>query len=232
VTSFGTTGGPAGPPDLPDGTAAFLYHPILPGGGDGGYQIAYAGVLPNGGGQYVNNYTFVFDLLVPVLRWTALFQTNPANPSGNDADWYIAANGSIGIAALGAYSDPGVIEAGRWHRVGFVRDSTSGTAKYWVDGNPAFTGSPGSLDGRFSLFSSNDAPPQVNLHGEGDTSGNYTNAMYMSSFLFADFAFDNARMAGLGGPSARGIPVPEPALAVLLLSAAGALGAIRRVRRA
>jgi hypothetical protein len=69
-----------------------------------GYDLTFDDTPPNGGGQYVNRYTFLIDILVPgTLDYVPLFQTNTDN--ANDADWYIATDGSFGIGALG-YTAP------------------------------------------------------------------------------------------------------------------------------
>lgn len=212
ATAFGTTG--VYPPDLPDGPSGYIYHPQLPNGGDAGYQLAYTGVLPNGGGSYVNDYTMIFDVFIPRIDWTPFFNTEPTN--GNDADWYVAPDGALGIGFYG-YTSDGAIAPNAWYRLGFVHDTSNGTVSYWVNGVNVFNAAIEVIDGRFSLYSSLDAiPAHVNLHGEGDGSGNYTNEIYMNNFLFADYAFSAERMRSLGGPTAA--PIPEPSSIVIALA--------------
>lgn len=229
ATTFGVTD--SAPPNPPGGQAVFLHHPQLPGGGDGGYQLHYTGVQPNGGGAYVNDYTMIFDVYIPTLNWTPLFNADPGNT--NDADWYVDPTGHLGIGALG-YSATPVVSAGTWHRLGFVHDRTAGSVKYWVDGVNVFTGAAGPLDGRFSLYSSLDAiPAYVNLHGEGDGSGNYTNEVYWINFAFADMSLSDDAMQALGGPTAGPIAIPEPSgLVCAAALAAFAFPLIRRRMRA
>ena len=87
---------------------------------ENGYFIRLLESGPNGGGAYINRYTLIMDLLVPgSLNWTALFNTDPSN--SNDADWYLAPDGSIGIGALG-YSAAGSVVAGTWYRLAFTAD--------------------------------------------------------------------------------------------------------------
>ena len=57
---------------------------------------------PTVGGAYINRYTLMFDMLVPSpwsLTWLVpFFNTDPYNLSGNDADFYLYGDGSVGIA--------------------------------------------------------------------------------------------------------------------------------------
>jgi hypothetical protein len=224
ATTFGVTS--PNPPNPVDGPAGFLHHGQLPNGGEAGYQLSYTNVLPNGGGAYVNDYTMIFDVFIPQINWTPLFNTDPAN--GNDADWYVDPSGALGIGELG-YSPAGTISANTWHRLGFVHDRTGGTVKYWVDGTNVFTGAAAAIDARYSLYSSNDAiPAHVSLHGEGDGSGNYTNEIYWNNFFFADFPLSDQAMAALGGVTSAAIPVPEPATWMLVGIIAAATAARRR----
>jgi hypothetical protein len=211
-TTFGTTGGAI--PNPSGGSSGYVYFPgnTIPGG-QGGYTISYTGVSANGGGSYVNNYTMMWDLYIPSLNWTALMNTAPNH--ANDADFYVANDGTVGIGGLG-YSSSAVIAAGQWYRVAFVQDQTHNQSLYYVNGTQVFSGAAGSLDGRFSLYSGADAPPQLVILGESDTSGNYANNLYLSAFYFTDTALENATIAGLGGVTAGGIAVPEPTTLSLL----------------
>jgi hypothetical protein len=204
ATNFGVTG--AFPPNLPDGPSGFLRHSDFANGGDAGYQLHYDGVLPNGGGVYVNDFTIIQDVLLPQIAWTPFFNTNPDN--GNDADWYVAPDGALGIGHYG-YTTAGAIASNAWYRLGFVHDRSNSTVSYWINGANVFNAAVLETDGRFSLYSSLDAiPAHVSLHGEGDGSGNYTNEVYLNNFLFADYAFSSEQMQALGGPTAA--PLADP----------------------
>ena len=67
---------------------------------------------PNGGGAYVNQYTFVMDLLVPgPLDWVALANTDPWgknwNYSGSFADTNTPANqNEMGVCSTGPAQTP------------------------------------------------------------------------------------------------------------------------------
>jgi hypothetical protein len=219
ATGYGTTGTTV--PDFPDGPSGYLHHGQFGNGGDAGYQLNYTGVLPNGGGAYVNDYTVIQDVYIPSIDWTPLFNTNPDN--GNDADWYVGPDGALGIGFYG-YTSAGAIAANAWYRLGFVHDATNGTVSYWVNGVEVTNAAIEELDGRYSLYSSLDAvSAHLSLHGEGDGSGNYTNEVYMNNLLFADYALSAEQMRALGGPTAA--PIPEPSSTALVLGGLGMLAA-------
>lgn len=207
LTTFGTTDGVT-IPHIGGIPAQYLRAPAFTNSSNG-YLATFTDSPPNGGGAYLNQYTMIFDVLLPApLDWFPFFNTNPSNPDGNDADFYAAADGSLGIAAIG-YSAAGVVTANTWHRVAFAADLAAGAVTYYVDGAPVFTGSA-SLDGRHSLYSNVDPGADLLLFNEGDTSGTYTHPVYLSSFCFTDRTLSPAEIAALGGPKARGVLVPAP----------------------
>jgi hypothetical protein len=215
ATVFGTTGGAI--PNPTGGASGYVYFPgnSIPGG-LGGYTISYTGVAANGGGAYVNNYTMIWDLYIPSLNWTALMNTAPDH--SNDADFYVADDGSVGIGGLG-YSSPSVIAAGQWYRLALVQDQTDKKSLFYVNGTQVYSGAAGPLDGRFALYTGADTPPQLVILGEGDTSGNYANDLYLSAFYFSDTVLPDATITGLGGVTAAGIVIPEPTTLSLLVLA-------------
>jgi hypothetical protein len=159
---------------------------------------------PNGGGVYINQFTMIFDLLLPAsVNWCALFNTNPGN--ANDADFYVSPSGQLGIGPIG-YSAAGVIRAGTWYRVAFVADLAARSVRYYVNGVSVFSGSNGTtLDGRHSLYSNEDFGPDILLFNEGDAAGVYTHEILLSSFAFVGRALGAAEVLALGGPRAGGI---------------------------
>jgi hypothetical protein len=167
-----------------------------------GYQVTLTDTGPNGGGVYINQFTLIFDVLIPApLGRTALFNTNPQN--ANDADFYVETNGRVGTSGIG-YSAPGVVASNAWHRIAFVGDLAANTVAYYVNGNAVFNGVAG-LDGRYSLYSGADGGPDVLLFNEGDTTGVYTHLLYLSSFAFTDRAMSASEIQALGGPNDLGI---------------------------
>ncbi|MDR0542862.1 MAG: fibronectin type III domain-containing protein [Dysgonamonadaceae bacterium] len=127
-------------------------------------------VVPNGGGEYVNEYTLAFDIRLPYLdEWRALFNTSPGD--ANEGDLFISPEGNVGLAFLGGYSvykmKPGewyrmVITAGRKTYVNtWGTEVTIADFKTYLDGRLIFdantyammdyTTSGGGIDGRYSL---------------------------------------------------------------------------------
>jgi endonuclease/exonuclease/phosphatase family metal-dependent hydrolase len=202
LTTLGTSDG-SSVPHINGQPATFLRAPGFTASGNG-YHVTFSGTGPNGGGVYLNQFTIIYDVLVPgSLGWVPLFNTNPAN--ANDADFYIRNDGAVGVGAIG-YSAAGLIAPNTWHRVAFAADLPVGSVKYYVDGAPVFTGSA-ALDGRHSLYSDADAGPDLLLFNEGDSGGVYTHAVCVSSFFFTARTLTAAEIQALGGPKARGIAV-------------------------
>jgi hypothetical protein len=209
LTTFGTTDGTS-VPHIGGKPAKYLHAPAFTGSGNG-YHVSFNSSGPNGGGSYINQFTMIFDVLIPgEVNWFAFFNTNPAN--ANDADFYLNSSGALGISAIG-YSASGIIAANTWQRIAFAADLAAGTVTYYVNGAPVFTGSA-ALDGRHSLYSNLDAGSDLLLFNEGDASGTYTHEVYLSSYLFTDRTMSSAEILALGGPKARGILVPVPPIKV------------------
>jgi hypothetical protein len=194
-----------------------------------GFNLTLAATGPNGGGAYVNQYTFIFDLYSPgAPNWQALFQTDPTNASGNDADFYVAPDGAVGIGDL-TYSAASVFQQNTWHRLAFTTDLGAGVATFYVDGiQVAQRTGPSLLDGRFALYSNVDPGDDVRLFNENDASGVYTHALFINSVAFVDRELTAAEISALGGASAERILIPEPASGLLMLSAIGACSLRRR----
>jgi len=168
-----------------------------------GFLVTH-GAVPNGDGNYVNDYSLVFDMLVPSNSfdadgWLSLLNTNASN--SNDGDLFInLQNGGIGIS--GNYS--GNIRADTWHRVAFVfsREGGSMILRKYIDGQEVGEQSLGAADGRWAMYSRNDATPffYTLTDDNGQTSGGY-----LSSFLFVDGALSAEEIDALGPPDADGI---------------------------
>jgi endonuclease/exonuclease/phosphatase family metal-dependent hydrolase len=169
-----------------------------------GFHLTFTDSGPNGGGIYLNQFTFITDLLLPGnVDWTALFNTNPQN--ANDADFYIDANGRVGVGAL-AYSANNTVTAGRWYRLAFVADLGAGIVRFYRDGTQVAQRTGASLlDGRFSLYSNADPGPDLLLFNEGVTGGIFTHALCVSGIAFTDRALSAAELGALGGPRSEGI---------------------------
>jgi hypothetical protein len=199
LVSFETTGGAV--PGIGGEAAEFLRVPAFTDAANG-LNWTFVGAGGNGGGEYINQYTMIFDVLIPGdLNWTPFFNTLPSN--GNDADWYVDDAGAIGIGALG-YSAAGAFTVDQWHRVAFVADLGLGVVRYYVDGVEVFQRTGGSmLEGRFSLYNDQHEGPDVRLFNE--PSGSYTHELLVSSIFFINETLTPQEVMGLGGPTAAGI---------------------------
>lgn len=206
LTSFGTTDG-AGVPHIGGTPTKYMHAPAFTSDTDG-YYLSFADSGPNAGtNALLNRYTILFDVMEPgPLNWTAFFNTDPYNL--NDADFYLASDGSIGIGG-GGYSAAGVITPGSWNRIAFVADLDANTLTYYVNGTNVKTRAANGIGGRWALYSNQDAGPDLLLFNEGDTSGIYTHELYLSSVAFVDRVLSASEIAGLGAAKATGIFVPS-----------------------
>lgn len=173
-----------------------------------GYLATFTDSGPNGGGSYLNQYTIIQDIRIPAaLGWTALFNTDTGNASGNDADFYISNLGAIGSTP--GYSANSLIAANTWYRIATVTDLAARTLTYYVNGTRVrqTTAADGveAVDGRWAIYSNVNPGADLLLFNEGDTSGNYTHTNHLSAWAFADRAMTDAEIAALGGPKAAGI---------------------------
>lgn len=112
----------------------------------GSYFKATHGIAKNGGGNYVNQYTFIYDVYMPTASWKALFQTSKTN--SNDAECFIKPTGELGIGATGYTATQLAIS--QWYRIA-VAVSLGTSFKYYVNGTMVKTGTSQAIDGGFAL---------------------------------------------------------------------------------
>jgi hypothetical protein len=200
-TMFGTTDD-AAVPHIGGQPATYIHIPAFADPSEG-YNAEFVDTGPNGGGDYVNQYTMVFDVLEPPpLNWTPFFNTNPEN--ANDADLYLAYDGAVGIGS--DYSPIGAILPNMWYRVAFTADLGANQFTIYINGVQQHQRNSGSLlDGRWALYSNSDPGHDIRMFNEGDSGGIYTHELYMSSFFFADRTLSPSEIQTLGGPDANGI---------------------------
>lgn len=175
------------------------------------------GAAPNCGGQFVNQYTLVMDVMYPAAstdQWRALFQTDPFNRPGNDADYYVGDNTTLpdpnAPGAAGQFHGP--LAPDTWHRVAFTVDLAAPPERRltkYINGTKTATHAiEDGLDGRYALG------PTAQLFTSG-LAGQFTRPGYANSIQFINGWLPDSAIATLGGPTADGIP---PGDAVLKIS--------------
>ena len=124
------------------------------------YLTCTHGIAPNGGGDYVNQYTIMMDYVQTsgLDQWNSLYQTG--SPHGNDGDLFTDGAGHIGIGSV-EDGEPGysslTYDASTWHRIVLSVDNSS-FFRVYVDG-ALFVDGPGQgvtadfLSTRLSIFS-------------------------------------------------------------------------------
>ena len=181
------------------------------------------GFGPNGGGDYVNDYTIVMDVMFPKLGngdWISLYNTeycsdntdsqNPVcdhrfRPGG---DWFVD-DVSNGLGISGDYS--GKITVDTWHRLALTINSSTLEHTSYIDGIQV-NKIVGAVyqDGRFSLYHADTAlyeDPLMALIGVvlfGDENGNM-GEVYINSVHMYDRVFKQEEVGDLGGAHAGGI---------------------------
>jgi hypothetical protein len=202
-TAFGTTAS-LGLPAI-DGTNAVVMQ--FPTNAIGqGYRIDLFGAQANGGGNSVNQWTIMFDLLFPTAsanKFRALMDTDNRGIS-QDADLMIASNGGIG----GHGSFDGQIQANTWYRIGFVIDTPANVIRKYINGT--FVGTQSAtccgtapVDGNWALVPGSTA--ELFNDDDGQTATGYVNSIQLRTA-----ALSTPQMAAFAGPSASGIPQNIP----------------------
>lgn len=161
----------------------------------------YPEIDANGGGEYVNQYTLIMDVLYPAAsmpagQYNSLFQTSDCN--SNDGDIFLKSGSGIGISSNYA----GQFLPDTWHRVALVFDLTTSTLTRYIDGVQAGPMTLASgVDGRWSLYSKTMNRPSLLFADES----NETAAGYVNSIQIRNYAMPDAEVVALGAASATGI---------------------------
>lgn len=169
--------------------------------GEGSFYTVTSGIGANGGGNYTNEWTLVYDIKCPLTAgYSSLLQTNTTN--SNDGDLFTKSNGQIGVSATGN-APAGTVSADMWYRL-VVRVDNDNLYELWKDGACVLNGTPQGVDGRFSLenvfllFADED--------GEEEP-------VDVSMVALYDEMLSGEAIQALAGA---GSPIPEPATMVLL----------------
>jgi hypothetical protein len=183
-----------------------------------GYTMTH-GMAPNGGGIYVNQWTFIMDIKFTSDtsgNYHALLQSNQGN--ANDADLWV--NKTDGIGFGGVYH--GYLAPDAWHRIAFVVDGSSPTSannsvRKFIDGTLVGVNTGITQDGTYGL------DPTALLFTDDDSE---TTVGYVNSIQILDMILSDSYIGSLGGATAAGIPIiPEPASGLLLVAAVALLAA-------
>lgn len=202
----------------------FNYPASGPGREALGYVLPH-GILPNAGGQKVNQYSLVMDIFFPASssgRYRSLFQTDTNDTS--DGDLFVSDGNGIGIS--GQYQ--GNVTPDEWHRVVFTFDLTKRELGKYIDGANVVTGPIGSaplgtgpfqylsqsVDGRWAL------DPLALLFADEDTQNDTEiGAGSVNSIQTWAGVLSPSQIARLGKAVSTGIPVnipPLPALTIVI----------------
>ncbi len=179
-----------------------------------GFYLRHGG-QPNGGGHFVNQYTLLMDVMFPAAstgQWRALFQTDPFNHAGNDAEFFVGNSAALpsanGIGAEGQFD--GALAADTWYRIAFAVDLTAPAgqqlAKYVNGVNVGNQSLSGGVDGRFALG------PTAMLFTAG--APGFSQPGFVNSIQFVNGCMSPAAIAALGGPTTAGLPPGDAALRV------------------
>ena len=180
------------------------------------------GAKPNGGGHFVNQYTLLMDVMFPAAssgQWRALFQTDPFNHDGNDAEFYVGNSASApdpnGLGADGQFN--GSLAPDTWYRIAFAVDLAAPAgrqlAKYVNGVKVAEQSLSGGVDGRYALG------PTALLFTAGISGGGFTQPGFVSSIQFVNGWMSPEAIAALGGPSAGKLPPGNAAIRVTNITA-------------
>lgn len=180
-------------------------------GSSQGVELQLTTVPPNGGGQFVNRYTFVWDLLIPGAIGTGvpLVHTPPADAFAR-FDLGIQGFGPLAEGYFWLFGVPD-LETGlvpdRWHRVVQTVDTIEGRSRVYVDGTIALEGAINGFDRRnptssASLASMDTAAPAALFFK--DVEGLVAHEVAVSRIAFVDRVLSPDRVAALGGPDAGG----------------------------
>ena len=157
--------------------------------GVGSYYTCTHGIPANGGGTLVNEYSIMYDFMIPASSlWYCFYQTNITN--SNDGEVFISPSGTIGVGATG-YAGV-TIQPNTWHRL-LVSVDLGNSFKYYLDGHLILDGTSQAVDGRFSLDNSS-----VLFFADDNGEDNLIDVAQIAIF---NAALDSAEAFQLGGLS-------------------------------
>jgi len=171
--------------------------------------------MPNGSGTVpTKNYTLLMDVKL-AAGWSCFYNNN----TNNDTDGNIYLNTSHQIG-LGSSNYGGTFNDDTWYRFA-ITVKTNGTAgsydtQKWLNGSKVqgvitYSGTTGSrfpMQSYSLLFADND---------------NETHMGAINSVVLWAEVLNDSTIQSYGGPSAEGIPIPEPAFIIMILASIAGL---------
>jgi len=173
--------------------------------GPGDYLQMFPGIEANGGGQYVNQYTLLFDVLYAerLSLPAALYQTSSNNSNAVEC-LLSTVEGNDGIGFDGQYD--GDVEPLVWYRIGIVVDCVANTMSKYIDGILVGTQTLDGVDGRWSLYTASQNQPTLLFTSPNNMQE--TRELYVNSVAIVGCAMSAEDMASLGAPGQRGLFPP------------------------
>jgi hypothetical protein len=110
------------------------------------------GFTANGGGSYVNQFTFI-ELVKPTAAFTIYDSTD--NGTGNGPEGWLDSTGHIRTGTDGTTNgspSSGTVSLNAWHWFAVSVDTTTTTVKVYVDGTLMLTNTTQGVDGKESLY--------------------------------------------------------------------------------
>ena len=129
------------------------------------------------------------DILLPKYG-SAYSLYNTSHQNSTDGDAWINKNGQIG---QGNYSDLKVPE-NEWARIILTREVSSGR-KFIINGSEVLKLSPGKVDGRFSIGTSQCYKPLFHLFGDDDGEDS---DIHVQQVVFYDYALSVEQISRMG----------------------------------
>jgi hypothetical protein len=187
-----------------------------------GYLLPH-GILPNAGGEKVNQYTVIMDVMFPASSggFRSLFQTETNNATDGD----VFLNGGNGLGISSQYQ--GNATADTFHRIAFTVDLTKRELGKYIDGVNVVTTPVGSAPlgtGLFQYLSATDGVVDkrwsldplalIFADEDGETAAGVVNSIQTRPVVLSP-----SEIARLGKATAAGIPAvipPVPSLKIVI----------------
>jgi hypothetical protein len=167
----------------------------------GSYYGCDHGIPANGGGAYVNLYSFVMDVkfhhLNGLYNWIALYNTS--NDNSNDADIWIS---PAGLAGVGSSYSARPLADDTWYRIAITHDGSKHKLYIYCNGT-AICNFAVTKDGRWALYTDLVLFFADNL--------GFDHTIDVSKLMVYDGVLTSTEVANLKGPGGQN-PNPEPPL--------------------